>query len=418
LKTEGFKNFAYKIFIMWLYSKKTVKQLLVILIVVLSTNSSFTQTFSPNSSFVSHWQAQVDAGTSLFFGDIKQYQWWPVYNYENEWRMGFGLQLNKQVSPIFGIRGQFLYGQLAGTRRAWNKHFTNDYFEFNLNTTININNIFAQYNRERFLNAYIIFGLGLMNYNTSVYELGSNKLLQTVGGGNGKGFGGRTLETVMLGGLGLDFRLSDNWSLNLETANRAMNSDMLDGYIGGFKYDVYNLTTVGVSYKFGYSRKKRANTQKQEKSPKSRNKIDEVETAEYDYAKEPVQPPLLRPEVLLIAPAVKKPIEEEVMIIEEPFVEEVVILEEEPIQRDFEYRVQIRAKYGNAISTNHLSNTYNIALGQIRQDMHNGYYIYTVGSFETYEQARARRNELRSYNGITDAFVVAFRNGSRMDKLP
>ena len=123
---------------MQLNSKHYAKGLLVILIVVLSLKSSFSQSFSPNSSFVSHWQIQADVGTSLFFGDIKEYQWWPVSTYENEWRLGFGLQLSKQLSPVFGLRGQGLYGQLAGTRRIRNKHFTNDYFEFNLNTTINL----------------------------------------------------------------------------------------------------------------------------------------------------------------------------------------------------------------------------------------------------------------------------------------
>jgi len=398
------------------------------LIVIVSLKSSFTQTFSPKSSFVSYWQIQGDVGTSLFFGDIKQYQWWPVHNYENEWRLAFGLQLNKQISPVFGIRGQGLYGSLAGTRRTWNKHFDNDYFELNLNTTINLNNIFARYRNDRFLNAYIIFGLGLTNYNTSVYELGTNKLIQSVGGGNGKGFGGRTLEGIMLGGLGLDFRLGDNISLNLETANRAMNSDMLDGHIGGFKYDVYNITTVGIAYKFGYAKRDRSSTPKEKSSTKSRKREGDIETAEYDYSEQPIQPPLIKPDVLVIAPITQRePVQEKVIIIEEPIyqepvyqepVYEEVIVMEDPVRPNFEYRVQVRAKLGNAISVNHLSDIYNISVNQIRQDRHNGYFIYSVGSFDTYEQARAKRNELRSNNGITDAFVVAFRNGTRLDKLP
>lgn len=405
---------------MRLYSKKSGKLLLVLLIVIVSLKSSFTQSFSPNSSFVSYWQIQADAGTSLFFGDIKQYQWWPVYNYENEWKFALGLQLNKQISPVFAIRGQGLYGNLAGTRREWNKHFETNYFEFNLNTTVNINNIFARYRNDRFLNAYLIFGLGLINYNTSIYELGSNKLLQSVGNGNGKSFGGRTLEGVFLGGLGLDFRLTNRMSLNLETANRIMNSDMLDGHISHFKYDVYNITTLGIAYKFGYSNKRGSPSEYRKTTSSSRSKTDKIENAEYDYSQQPIQPPLIKADVLVIPPVVKRePIKEvEVLVVEEEPVYEEVIVKEEPVQLEFEYRVQIRAKYGNAISINHLSNIYNISTSQIKQNRHNGYYIYTVGSFSTYEQARVRRNELRLNNGITDAFVVAFRNGSRLYKLP
>lgn len=405
---------------MRLYSKKSGKLLLVLLIVIASLKVSFTQTFSPNSSFVSHWQIQADVGTSLFFGDIKQYQWWPVHNYENEWKFALGLQLNKQISPVFAIRGQGLYGHLAGTRRAWNKHFETDYFEFNLNTTVNLNNIFANYRNDRFLNAYLIFGLGLINYNTSIYELGTNKLLQSVGNGNGKSFGGRTLEGVFLGGFGLDFRLTNQMSLNLETANRIMNSDMLDGHISHFKYDVYNITTLGIAYKFGYSNKRGSHSEHRKTTSSSRSKTDKIENAEYEYSQQPIQPPLIKADVLVIPAIVKQePIKEvEVLVVEEEPVYEEVIVVEEPLQLEFEYRVQIRAKYGNAISINHLSDIYNISISQIKQNRHNGYYIYTVGSFSTYEQARVRRNELRSNNGITDAFVVAFRNGSRLDKLP
>ena len=409
------------------------KPLLVILIVVFSYSNSFSQSFAPNSSFISHWQIQADAGTSLFFGDIKQYQWWPVSTYENEWRMAFGLQLNKQISPIFGIRGQGLYGKLAGTRRARGKHFENDYFEFNLNTTININNIFARYRHDRLFNAYVIIGVGLLHYNTRVYELGTNKLLQKIGEGGGSGFGGRTLEGIFMGGIGFDFRLSDRFNIKLETANRIMNSDMLDGQVSGFKYDVYNLSTIGISYKFGFSKKHQRSENIEEKEPVERTsrKIKEVETVEYDYG-QPIENTVRQVDAMFMSPnIVTQPIKADTVTIihEEPgYVEtvieetvvapEVVYVLEEDVTKDFEYRVQIRAKQGNPISISHLSNTYNIPQSQIRQNTHNGYYIYSVGSFSTYEQARSKRNELRSYNGISDAFVVAFKNGSRLDKLP
>lgn len=411
---------------MLLLSKNYVKVLLAFFLLTVVIKSASSQNFSPNSSFVSHWQIQVDGGSSLFFGDIKQYQWWPVYNYENEWLFAVGMQINKQLSPVFGLRAQGLYGQLAGTRRAWNKHFTNDYLEFNLNTTININNIFARYRNDRFLNAYVIFGLGLQNYNTRVYELGTNTLLQTVGEGNGKSFGGRTLEGVMIGGLGFDFRLSDRLSLNLETANRAMNSDMLDAHVNGFKYDVYNVTTMGLSYKFAYSKKRKKSDvpkEKEEKIQKSSNKTKgEIETVDYDYYERSEEPKEDKPKAVYFSPNfITEPIQDknevtEVEEIVEP-VEEVVVVEE-VTHPDFEYRVQIIAKYGKTMSIDYLRDLYNIPAGQIRQDTHNGFYIYSVGSFSTYEQAREKRNYLRTHNGIRDAFVVAFKNGNRLDKLP
>jgi hypothetical protein len=408
---------------MHLNSKTSLKTLIAIIMAFTCFSGAYSQSFSPNSGFVPYWQVQLNTGTSLFFGDVKQYQWWPVINNENEWRGGVSVLGNKQISPVFGVRGQFVYGKLAGTRRVWSKHFINNYLEFNLNTTININNLFSPYRRDRLVNTYIIFGLGLLNYNTYVYQLGSNKLIQTVGGGAGKSFGGRTLEGVLHGGLGLDFRINDRLSINLETANRIMNSDMLDGHVSGFKFDVFNYTAVGVAYKFAFSKKhSRSNEPSEKKQKSTKSKTGKIETVEYDYnAEQPIQPPVVSPEVLVISPkVVEQPeIKEPEAIVEQPVTEEpeIIVVEKTPVPT-FEYRVQILAKYGKTMSLQKIGNMYNIPADMIKQNTHNGYYIYTIGSFSTYESARQKRNQLRMNNGISDAFVVAFKNGERLDKLP
>jgi len=408
---------------MYINLKTSVKLLIVTLFFLFLAGNTKSQTFSPNSSFMPHWQLQLNGGTSLFFGDVKQYQWWPVSNYENEWRGGLSLQLKYQISPVFGIRGQSLYGKLGGTRRAWKKYFDNNYFEFNVNSTININNIFARYRQNRFFNAYVIVGLGLLNYDTYVYQLGSNKQIQTVGGGAGKGFGGRTLEGVFHGGLGFDLRINDHLSVNLESANRIINSDMLDGHISGFKYDVYNYTSVGLSYKFAFS-KKHKGPALESPGPEPRisknNKISDIQTVEYDLRTQPVQEPDYKKTVPVKKVDDDKIISEpEIKVVEKPvIVEKELVPKENNYNKSLEYRVQILAKYGKTISLNKISEMYNIPASMIKQDTHNGYYIYTVGSYSTYDEAQQKRNQLRLQNGIGDAFVVAFLNGNRLNKLP
>ncbi len=370
-----------------------------------------------SSSFRSYWQLNANGGTSIFFGDIKQYKIWPVSNYENEWRYAGGLQLVKQISPIFGLRGQALYGQLAGTRRSSNKYFESNYYEFNLNTTVSLRNIFVRYRAGQLWNIYLTLGIGITNYNTEVRDLTTKKVIQKVGYGNGKSFGGRTLEGIAIVGLGMDFRIDDKWSITLESANRIMNADAMDGRISGFKYDIYNYTSAGIAFKFGKSNKVK-NTEGYSYFKKKDNS-SEKETQEYQYNK-PIEPPQI--DLLNIAPVtaampVSPPIQE-VTVIEEPV--EVIVVTPKPNETNFEleYRVQISAKYNRAISIQHLSNLYNIPVSEIKENTYNGYFIYTVGSFRTYEEARERRNQLRSYNGISDSFVVAFRNGQRLSKLP
>lgn len=91
---------------------------------------------------------------------------------------------------------------------------------------------------------------------------------------------------------------------------------------------------------------------------------------------------------------------------------------EPPAKPNPEFRVQIKAKYGKPLSRKKLSAQYNIPIAEIQESRHNGYYIYTVGSYATYDEARDRRNVIRNVNGIYDAFVVAFNECGRLDKLP
>ncbi len=380
-------------------------------------NMSGSQTIMAQQSGSYGWKINLNGGPSLFFGDIKQYRIWPVTNDENEWRLAGGLTLSKQLSPVFDLRGQGIYGQLSGTRRAWDRFFETNYFEFNLNTVVNVNNLFGTPRNDRFVTFYLTAGIGLMNYNTTLYTLSTKKKVGGEGNGNGKSFGGRTLEGILMGGFGLDFRLNDSWSVNLETANRIMNSDALDTKISMFPYDVYNYTAIGVTYRFGASKSSRGispstyqRTAPQEQyiaEPKQKEPVQK-ETVTYENKPVEVPTPVTAPK--------KKPVE----VVTPPVKKEskVVVVHKRPVQSVLKYSVQIRARYNRPLKISYLSAKYNIPASDIRENRHSGYYIYTVGSYDTYEEARAERNRLRNYNGATDAFVVAFKNGQRLNKLP
>ncbi len=372
------------------------------------------QTVTEGSSFKGRWTLSVGGGPTLFFGDMKQYQYYPVTNYESEWRFGGNLMLERSISPVFSIRGQGLYSELAGTRRAWKKYFNSELIEFNLSTAVNLNNLIGGFLRDKPISFHVIFGIGLLNYNTTVYELGSNKTVSTLGFGNGKGIGGRTLEGLLLGGFGVDIHLNDNWAIRLESANRGINSDLLDNYVNMFKYDVYNHTSLGIAYTFN------RRIGKVKLVPEDDQEIVPITMPQYE--EEPVQPESNQnPQGtnafnrVIDVLDVEAPIE-----VKEP---EIEVVKETPkpqyIKSDgIEYRVQIRARYGHKISTAELARSYNLPQDEIMESTHKGYFIYTIGNFASYDEAVVKRNSIRSQNKVYDAFIVAFKNGVRLDKLP
>ena len=382
----------------------------------------------PGKKFSPYWETGLNVGSSIFFGDAKQNPIMPVSTNNNEWRIGGSVMFGRQFSYVFGLRGQALYGQIAGTKRASDYFFEGDYIEFNANTTIDLNNLFGKNRTDRFASAYLLVGLGVTNYNSTVYQLSTSLQKKQIGFGNGSGIGGRTLEGILTGGVGVNFRINKNFIINLESANRLMNSDNMDGWINGFKYDIYNYTSVGLTYRFGRRKAKAAQAPPPATVHQNIKEVPPVKPQPKPEKKpctvemKPVMPPAAT------ATKTEKPVQQAITPVQKPAQQPVQKPEATkityaatptpPPQPVLEYRVQIRAKYGHRVSISWLSNKYGIPATQIREDKHEGYYIYTVGSYKTYEQARTRRDQLRSRNGITDAFVVAFKNGYRLDKLP
>ena len=390
----------------------------VVLLFLIVPSSVTAQKVVSKAAFSPYWEAGLNGGTSIFFGDVKQNTFFPVSTNNNEWRLGASVLFGRQFSYVFGLRGQALYAQIAGTKRSADYFFEGDYIEFNANTTIDLNNLLGRKRTDRFASAYLLFGLGLTNYNSTVYTLSTGTAKRKIGFGNGSGLGGRTLEGILTAGAGVNFRVNNHFIINVETANRVMNSDNMDGWIKNFKYDVYNYTSLGVTYRFGKKAKKTApppavthqhieEVPPVKPQPKPEKKPCIVEA-------KPVMPP---PTPQTTKKAVPTPATQQPAQPAQPVVAQKTSPAPPP-KPVIEYRVQIRAKYGHPIPLNWLSKKYGIPANQIREDKHNGYYIYTVGSYDTYGQARTRRDALRKYSGVNDAFVVAFKNGYRLDKLP
>ena len=80
-------------------------------------------------------------------------------------------------------------------------------------------------------------------------------------------------------------------------------------------------------------------------------------------------------------------------------------------QSKIAYRLQIAAST-RKISINELKNTFNIR-NEIREEVHNGMYKYTTGSYPSYADAKIELHKLITINKVPGAFLAAYINDTR-----
>lgn len=374
---------------------KSVLKLLLILFTMLSQVFISPAQSQPNEGvFNPNLQVGITAGTSIFFGDIKQNPVIPISEYMNEWRFAYGLNFNYNVSYVFNVRVQGLYGKLSGTNQEGKIWFENDYYELNINAAINFNNLFGKKRNDRLANVFGVLGFGILNYNTVVKRLGDYFVYKRVGYGYGTGIDGRQRQTFFMVGAGVDFRVNRRLNILIETASKLPDSDEIDGVESGKYYDLYNYTSIGITYRFAFL-KKRKNEPKLSKTVYQLTPMQTIKTKGIDIEL------AIHPEFSIVHPVIQ------------PIVK--VQTSEEPITfSKIEYRIQICAEYAKPLSKTWISDKYQIPTSEIKENFVNGYYVYSTGSFPTFKKASVKCKELKMQNGIQDAFVVAFKDEKRI----
>jgi len=81
-----------------------------------------------------------------------------------------------------------------------------------------------------------------------------------------------------------------------------------------------------------------------------------------------------------------------------------------------EFRVQCGAFRDNASADKQLASKYRIT-EIIQEEFTDGWFKYTVGSFRTYEEAAAYRDQFIERTRILSSFIVAYKDGRRLAKI-
>jgi hypothetical protein len=395
----------------------------VILLISASFSSHAQTQGALGRRFFSNWSIGVSGGPNIFFGDLKVNSFWPVSTNNNEWRYAGTFSLTRQISYVFAIRAQVMYGGISGTKRTYNSgapcnlYFDGTLMEYNLNTTINFSNLFSTYKSDRKFFVYGTVGIGYSSWDTKRKNLITDEIDTTGIGPYAKS------AIVVIGGIGAYYSFGEKVNLGIEWTMHGVNSDYVDGTRAGFQYDAYSMAAITVTYNFN-----RRNPAKLQPANVGKNlgpvpvkpeppvkPVVKTQSAGLSPGKLPELPtPLGFP----VRDTVKESLPElpvaDTLIFSQEEADTSSLLNDEsgPSQPGLSYRVQVFAFKSNLYTAADIKAKYKLKQ-PVYKEFSEGWYRYTTGSFTTIGAANALMNQLRK-QGIKTAFIARYDDDARV----
>ena len=406
---------------------------LLLFVLFLKPFASFSQKIQPN-----RWVIKADGGVSVFFGDVKRYDYAPDHESPSEIQPMFSVSIGKEISKIFSVRGQFLFGKLSGHKKTARYNFKSDILAGNLLADINLYYLFTgdRFGKNKF-NAFASLGVGYTNWDSKLYfdtppATGSDIMAE-----NSKGAFSIPVA------LSVEYVINRNFAVNAEGLLSVVTSDEVDAKVGGIEFDRFTYGSVGIVYKFKIKSKVKESKinysldpslyEAKPGDPQYVEKKDVAVAAVVTAEKQEEKIEVVEKESAVVVVNDDKAVAEtvankkqETVKAEEPkesfkidhSIESVAIQKEIWVDRGqdpwpgIEFSVQFLASK-QQLDIDQIKTTVGIA-EDIYERYDNAWYRYTMGRFHKVWKAKELRNILRSKYGIEDAFIVVYRGEERI----
>jgi outer membrane protein OmpA-like peptidoglycan-associated protein len=233
-----------------------------------------------------NYSATVHFGVTTPFTDVRSYDFNRFKKPKSDVQYGMGASITRMLGGVFGVQVDYIYGKLQGATRpldgyqdrstwlqlGFNKpfYFKTQFHQPSLNLYINISNMFVGLNRyvrankenrpldERKLSVYGKVGVGLIFFDSKLYDLETNQYLPELDGTKYKylrGYTNKTTEFVLPLAMGLKYKINKMFDVGMEGQFTMLYSDKLDALIAtsyrGGRFDKYSYLNANLTYKFG-----------------------------------------------------------------------------------------------------------------------------------------------------------------------
>jgi len=383
--------------------------ILVITSFLLVRPNAYAQTINSKkrSALARNWEVSFNPGFSQFYGDVSNHNYLKKFKGENN--LSPELTIRKMLRRNWGIGMSFYYTGLKSIKdikadgTKVNYSLSGKYYDASLFLYVNISNLLFKYRPSRKLTVYGTMGFGYGMWNSLLTDNISGLLTRS-----GSPNGASTFATksfVIPVGLGLNYSLSEHWSVQLGGDLHTVLNDDVDVWPDGFPYDQLFDTKFGLTYYF-----KSGRTSRNRKKLNPEKKEENCDNEELFLQKKPIP---------IFDYTYHEPTESKAKT-PSPDVLQITKANETAADkaktyhgfRDFEFRVQILATRKRLANPGSLQGKYKLTY-PVLENYQDGLYRYSTGSFDQYQAALALNREIKNH-GVFDAFVVAYSHGKRI----
>jgi opacity protein-like surface antigen len=231
-----------------------------------------------------NFSVTVHGGITMPYTDVRTYDFARVTSPKSEIQYGFGAGITRMMGSVFGLQADYTYGFLQGVTRpnetgyqdrsVWLQlgfprpfYFNTNFHHPSLGVYINFSNMFLGLNRyvratmenkpvnERKFSFYGKLGVGLMFFDSRLYDLETGRSEDIEGYKYLRGFTNKTTEFTLPMAAGMKYKISKSFDVGLEYQFVFVNSDKLDALIlldgRRGRWDKWAYANANVTYKFG-----------------------------------------------------------------------------------------------------------------------------------------------------------------------
>lgn len=198
-----------------------------------------------------------DLPTSIFASSEFGEDMWGLNGDDTKFDIGYGLYVEKQISPIIGLQLGYDMAEITG-QNAEGEYYEGEFSNISLAGTINFSNFTVKRERSKF-GFYGKLGAALNSFESQRYFV--NRVTDNAGNVININTAQNADKTRLniLGGLGLRYHVSSNFRVELESIGNWVLSEDFDGDALAAAQkdgngDMYLYTTIGAAYTFGKGR--------------------------------------------------------------------------------------------------------------------------------------------------------------------